>query len=172
MTRPTPLAWAAYAIAVGVVVADQTLKFWLLDVFDLSGRLAKLAFATGEPRLPIFGPLHLSLVWNTGISFGVLNIGAEWTRWLLSAFALFVAVGLGVWARNIERPTLATAVGCIVGGAVGNLIDRLRLGAVTDFIDFSPWFPWVFNIADAAINVGAALLIWDLFLAPRKRAAA
>ena len=158
----TRLAWAAYAVAAAVVVADQALKAWALAAFR----------AVGTTSLPGLGPMRLSLVWNTGISFGVLNIGAEWTRWLLAAFALFVAVGLALWARTIERPVFAVAVGCIIGGAVGNLIDRVRLGAVIDFLDFSRlWFPWVFNIADAAINVGAALLIWDLFLAPRKRAA-
>jgi signal peptidase II len=60
-----------------------------------------------------------------------------------------------------------------MGGAIGNVIDRIRLGSVTDFLDFSRmWFPWVFNIADSAISVGAVLLIWDLFMAPRKRAPA
>ena len=161
--RPTRLAFVAYAIAAAVVVADQALKLWALGAFR----------AADSVSLPGIGPMRLSLVWNTGVSFGVLNIGAEWTRWLLSAFALFVAGGLTVWVRSVERPLLAVAIGCIIGGAVGNLIDRLRLGAVVDFLDFSQlWFPWVFNIADAAINVGAALLIWDLFLAPRKRAVA
>ena len=162
MIRINRLGWTAYAIAAGVVVADQALKLWVLNLFRLADRTS----------LPLIGPVRLSLVWNTGISFGVLNIGAEWARWLLSAFAVAVAGALAVWVRNAERPILTVAVGCIIGGAVGNLIDRLRFGAVTDFVDFSRlWFPWVFNIADAAINVGAALLIWDLFLAPRKRAA-
>ena len=75
--------------------------------------------------------------------------------------------------RKVERPILAVAVGLIMGGAVGNVIDRLRFGWVADFLDFSRlWFPWVFNIADSAITVGAVLLIWDLFLAPRKGAPA
>ena len=111
------------------------------------------------------------MVWNRGVSFGVLNIDADWTRWVLSAFSLGVAGALAVWAWRVDRPVLALAVGLIIGGAVGNAIDRVRLGAVTDFIDVTRlWFPWVFNLADSAISVGSVLLIWDLFLAPRNRA--
>jgi len=74
---------------------------------------------------------------------------------------------------RLEKLTLALSVGLIMGGAVGNAIDRIRLGAVTDFLDFaSLHFPWVFNVADSAISVGSLILVWDLFLAPRKRAGA
>ena len=175
MIRFTRLAWAAYAIAVVVIVADQALKYWVMDVFDLRAHLAQIASETGnyEPSVPVLGPFHLSLVRNTGVSFGVLNIGAEWARWVLSIFSIVVAGALAVWARQVEKPLLAVATGLIMGGAIGNVIDRIRLGAVTDFLDFSRmWFPWVFNIADSAISVGAVLLIWDLFMAPRKRAPA
>ena len=141
---------------------DQALKYWILDVFALPDR----------PSTEVIGPFWLSMVWNKGVSFGVLNIEAGWTRWALTAFALAVAGGLAVWARRLEKPLLAMAVGLIMGGAVGNAIDRLRFGAVADFLDFSRlWFPWIFNVADSAITVGSVLLICDLFLAPRKRAA-
>lgn len=175
MTRPNRLALLAYALAVAVVAADQAVKWWLLDVYDLRGRLIRLATATGAPSqsVPVFGPFHLSVVWNTGVSFGFLNVGAEWTRWLLSLFAIGVAATLAVWVRRVERPALAIAVGLIMGGAVGNVIDRVRFGAVFDFLDFSRlWFPWIFNVADSAVSIGAALLVWDLYLAPRKAAAA
>jgi signal peptidase II len=161
MSRIPRLALAAYVLALAVVVADQGLKYWVLEVFDLPERMTA----------PVAGPFWLTLVWNRGVSFGFLNIGAEWTRWVLSAFSLAVAGVLVAWAWRVERLLLAVAIGCVLGGAVGNLIDRVRLGAVTDFLDVSRLgFPWVFNIADSAINVGAALLIWELFLAPRKRA--
>ena len=155
------LAALAYALALAVVVADQAVKYWVLEVFDLPIRTtARVA-----------GPFWLTMVWNRGVSFGVLNTDADWTRWALAAFALAVAVVLAVWAWRVRSLVLALAIGFIMGGALGNLFDRVRLGAVTDFLDFSRlYFPWVFNVADAAINVGAALLIWDLFLAPRKRA--
>lgn len=166
MTRPNRLALFAYALALVVIVADQALKWWVLDVFDLPARVSA----------PVVGPFWLSWVENRGISFGVLNLDADWTRytrWALSAFSIAVALSLAVWVRRAERPILAVAVGLIMGGAIGNVIDRVRFGWVADFLDFSRlWFPWVFNVADSAISVGAVLLIWDLFLAPRKRAPA
>ena len=161
--RVSRLAWLAYALAIAVVIADQGLKYWVLDVFRLPER--------GPEGVQLVGPLWLTLVKNHGVSFGVFNSDAAWTRWALSAFSLAVAAVLAVWATRVRQPLLALAIGFIMGGAIGNLIDRVRLGAVTDFIDVSRLhFPWVFNVGDAAINVGAALLIWDLFLAPRKRA--
>ena len=162
MIRVPRLALIAYVLALIVIVSDQALKYWVLDVFGLPERFSA----------PVAGPFYLTMVWNKGVSFGVLNTDAEWTRWVLSAFSLVVAGALAVWAWKVDRPILALAVGLIIGGAVGNAIDRLRLGAVTDFLDFTRlMFPWVFNLADSAISVGSVLLIWDLFLAPRKKAA-
>jgi signal peptidase II len=161
MIRIPRLALVAYVLALSVIVCDQALKYWVLDVFGLPERFSA----------PVAGPFYLTMVWNKGVSFGVLNIDAEWTRWVLSAFSLGVAAALAVWAWKVDRPILALAVGLIIGGAVGNAIDRVRLGAVTDFIDFTRlMFPWVFNLADSAISIGSVLLIWDLFLAPRKKA--
>jgi len=173
MNRVTRLAILAYALAVVVIVADQALKYWILDVYRLPERLSDLAaLGADRPSIPVVGPFHLSLVTNKGVSFGFMNVEAGWTRWVLTVFSLGVAAALAVWAWRVEKLTLALSVGLIMGGAVGNAIDRIRLGAVTDFLDFSSLhFPWVFNIADSAITVGAVLLIWDLFLAPRKRAA-
>jgi signal peptidase II len=163
MIRISRLALLAYALALVVVVADQSLKYWLLEVFRLPDRAST----------PVIGPFWLTMVWNHGVSFGVFNTDAEWTRWALTGFSLAVALVLAVWAQRIEQPILAVAIGLIMGGALGNMIDRVHLGAVADFLDFSRLrFPWVFNVADSAINVGSALLIWDLFLAPRKRAGA
>jgi signal peptidase II len=161
MRRISRLALIAYALALVVIVADQALKYWVLEVFHLPERVSA----------EIAGPFELTMVWNKGVSFGVLNIDADWTRWVLAAFSLGVAGALVVWVWKVDRPVLALAVGLIIGGAIGNAIDRLRLGAVTDFIHVTwPWFPWVFNLADSAISVGSVLLIWDLFLAPRKAA--
>ena len=167
------LALIAYALALAVIVADQALKYWILDVYRLPERLSELVAATGadRPSIAVAGPFHLTLVSNAGVSFGFMSMGASWTRWVLTIFSLGVATALAVWAWRVDKLTLALSVGLIMGGAVGNAIDRIRLGAVTDFLDFSSLhFPWVFNIADSAITVGAVLLIWDLFLAPRKRA--
>jgi|HubBroStandDraft_1064217.scaffolds.fasta_scaffold25483_2 signal peptidase II len=164
----------AYLIAIAVIVSDQALKYWLLDVFHLQARLDALPPDPGghPPSIAVLGPLHLALVNNRGVSFGFLTLDAEWSRWALSLFSGFVAIVLAVWAARTDQPALAVALGLIMGGAVGNMIDRVRIGAVTDFIDVSRlWFPWVFNVADAAINIGSVILIWDLFLSPRKAAA-
>ncbi|HUZ11456.1 MAG TPA: signal peptidase II [Caulobacteraceae bacterium] len=173
MTRFGRLALGAYGAAALVAASDQALKYWMLYVFDLPQRLAErsLMLATGYPNLPVLGPFHLSLVMNQGVSFGFLDGEADWTRWALSGFDLAVAIALALWAWRVRRPLLALAIGLVMGGAIGNLIDRLRLGAVVDFLDFRRlWFPWVFNIADSAITIGVILLIADALLAPPKRA--
>ena len=140
----------AYALAAAVVVADQAAKAWIL------GGLHLLA---GLP-LRVWGPLRLTLVENAGISFGLFQSDADWTRWVLAAFSLVVAVSLSVWVRRAERPLAGVALGLIIGGAIGNLIDRLRAGVVIDFIDVTQlFFPWIFNIADSAITIGVALLL-------------
>jgi signal peptidase II len=83
-------------------------------------------------------------------------------RWVLAAFSAIVAVLLIVWARKQSRGLTLTALGLVIGGALGNLIDRVRFGAVVDFIDVSAlYFPWVFNVADAAITIGVILLLID-----------
>jgi signal peptidase II len=161
MTSKRRLALLAYILAALVVVADRALKDWVLNVIHLPDK--------GESRL--IGPLWLSFVRNRGFSFGILDSDAVWTRWALSLFSLAVAGALAIWAwRAAQRAIIAVAIGLIMGGAVGNVIDRIEFGAVTDFIDLRRlWFPWIFNLADSAITIGAILLIWDLFLAPKKR---
>ena len=151
----TRLGWTAYAAAIAVVALDQISKAWIV---------ATLGLVEGTSR-PLLGPLHLTVVHNQGMSFGLLR-GSEWGRWLLTVFSAAVVVGLAVWARKAVRPLMAIGLGLIIGGAFGNnLIDRVRLGYVIDFIDVSRlYFPWVFNVADSAINVGVGLLLLDSFL--------
>ena len=152
MSRISRLGWLAYATALVVIAADQLSKAWILGPFDLPARGA-------VDVLPI---LRLTMVWNRGVSFGLLNGHGDVGRWALVAFETAVAIALAVWARRNERPILALALGLVMGGALGNVIDRARFGAVADFIDVTALhFPWVFNLADSAINVGVALLLWD-----------
>jgi signal peptidase II len=179
MKAPGRLAFLAYGLAALVVAADQALKYWILEVYRLPARLAEASLRLGvdNPSIPVIGPFHLTMVRNRGVSFGFLNIDAEWSRWGLTVFSIAVAIGLAVWVRRVERPILALAIGLVMGGAIGNVIDRVRLGAVTDFLDFSHiwypyFFPWIFNIADSSISVGVVLLLWDALAAPRKRAPA
>ncbi|WP_374573600.1 signal peptidase II [Phenylobacterium sp.] len=159
MRRISRLGWTAYAIAVGVIALDQAVKFWILYGFNLPARLTT----------PVIGPFSLTMVWNKGVSFGLFRADQDLGRWLLSLFSLVVAAALAWWARRTERGLMSLALGLIIGGAVGNAIDRIRFGAVVDFLDFSRlMFPWVFNVADSAISVGVALLLVDSLMSERK----
>jgi signal peptidase II len=153
------LSLSAYLIAITTIVLDQISKYWILNVFMLPAKGSVL----------VGGPFSLSMVWNRGVSFGLLRAAVDLARWGLVIFSLLVAVLLAVWARKITRPLLALAVGLIMGGAVGNAIDRARFGAVVDFLDFHQlYFPWVFNVADSAITVGVILLLLDSVLSERR----
>ncbi len=154
LPRETPLARLAYAVAGAVLVLDQGSKALILHVIDLPNRQQMLVAP------PIF---NLTMVWNRGVSFGLLKAGADLGRLALIAFAAFVVAILGLWARRVDRPLLAWAVGLVMGGAIGNnLVDRPIYGAVVDFLDFSGlMFPWVFNVADSAISIGVVLLLID-----------
>jgi signal peptidase II len=155
------LTWLAFSLAVAIIAADQLSKAWVLFVLDLP--------TLGS--VPFFGPIHLSMVWNRGVSFGLFRADHEVMRWALAAFSFGVALILAGWARKLTRPRLAIALGLIMGGAVGNLIDRVRFGAVCDFIDVSAfYFPWVFNIADSAITIGVLILLMDSLLTPQSTA--
>jgi lipoprotein signal peptidase len=107
--------------------------------------------------------LNLTMVWNCGVTFGLLRAGPR-GHLLLVAIAVVIIVGLVAWLRRAQRPLVAVALGAIIGGAVANnLIDRLRFGAVADFIHAHAWgWSWyVFNLADAAIVCGVAALLLD-----------
>lgn len=146
------LAYAAYAFAIVVIVLDQLTKAWIISGLSLQE----------IGRIPVLPPiLNFSWVENTGVSFGLFGGGEA--RWGLTIFSIVVSAGLGWWALKADRRLLVTAIGLVMGGALGNVIDRVRFGYVVDFIDFSGTgvFPWVFNVADSAITVGVILLILD-----------
>jgi signal peptidase II len=166
MTTATPASgvsrfgWLAFGLAALVVLFDQSLKHWVLD---------GLGMTPGESR-PLLGPLLFTLVRNDGISFGFFHANAPWTRWAWAGFALAASVVLGLAVRRTDKLITGLAMGLIIGGAVGNLIDRIRLGSVVDFLDVHPLipiFPWIFNIADAGITVGVLLLLADTLLGSR-----
>lgn len=155
--RHRPLGPLSYGLGFVVIFADQVSKAWILNGLNLP------LFGSVD----MIGPLRWTLVWNRGVSFGLFRADADLTRWILAAFSLGVSLFLINWARKIERPRLAISVGLILGGAIGNLIDRVRWGAVCDFIDASALhFPWVFNLADSAITIGVILLLIDNLLTP------
>lgn len=141
-------------VAVVVVAIDQIAKLWAIGTFDAVPYRIEI--------LPFF---NLVLVWNRGISFGMFGGGVA-PPWLLGVIALAVTVFLIQWLRKVETRILAVGLGLVIGGALGNVIDRFRLGAVTDFLDFY-WgeFHWpAFNLADAAIFMGVVLLLLDALL--------
>jgi len=130
---------------------DQLSKFWIVHIVDLPAR----------GKIELSGIFDLTYVQNFGASFGMLSGGLT-SRILLSAVSFGVAVGLAGWLGQVRRPVAAIGLAFIIGGALGNLYDRIAYGYVIDFFDFSGLhFPWVFNIADSAINVGVAFLILD-----------
>jgi lipoprotein signal peptidase len=148
--------------ALVVLAADQVSKWWVLDVI----RLPELG------QIVLLPVLNLTMVWNRGVTFGLLTGFGSWSYLLLAAVALGVVVALVVWLRRAESRLVAVALGAIVGGAVSNVIDRLRFGAVVDFIHahIGAWSWYVFNLADAAIVCGVAALVIDSLL-PRARRA-
>lgn len=165
MTRPNfmPLGLIAGLI---VLAADQLSKWWVLNRLDLPD-LRQVVL------LPV---LNLTMVWNRGVTFGMLNGLGNWGHILLTAIALGVVAALGFWLRRAENKLTAVAIGAIAGGAIGNVIDRVRYGAVVDFIQAhvdTPWgdYSWyVFNVADAAIVCGVAVLILDSQFSKRRQA--
>jgi signal peptidase II len=160
-----------------IVVIDQLTKAWVLGTGDFNALecLPNTAMCGKIELSPFF---DLTMTWNRGVSFGAFQADGL-ARWGLFIMIGVIAVGFTIWLLRAERWMTALALSMVVGGAVGNLIDRARFGAVVDFIDFSgPWFslggldvgfPWIFNVADAAISVGAAALLLDQLLAGRKR---
>lgn len=147
-------------VAVLLVGLDQLTKWVALDVLDLAARPILVT--------PFF---NLVMVWNRGVSFGMLNSVGELAPWLLSGFSLGVVIGLLFWLRRSEHPLMAIGLGLVIGGAIGNVIDRLRYGAVVDFLDFHlAGYHWpAFNMADAGICVGAGLILVDGLLAPGRQ---
>ncbi len=142
--------------ALVVALADQALKLWLLFGFELGAR--------GAVRLlPV---LDLVLTWNYGISYGLFQQeGAG--RWVLVAIAVVATAALAIWLWRADTRLTALSLGLIIGGAVGNAIDRFAYGAVADFIHFhitteTIRFSWyVFNLADAAIVAGVVGLLYE-----------
>ena len=158
MKNPVPIGLLAAAV---VLLADQASKWWILYGLDLP--------ALGQVVLLPF--LNLTMVWNQGVTFGLLHTGTAWGPWVLSAVALAVVAALGVWLWRAETWVTALALGSVAGGAVGNVIDRARFGAVVDFIHAHAfgWSWYVFNVADAAIVCGVAALVLEGFAPARKR---
>ena len=150
--RSSRINIAAYLMAL-IIVGDQLSKWWVLN---------ELAHPMRGMAVTPF--LNLILVWNKGVTFGLLNrVGHGMVPWILIGAALVILLLLSRWLWRTTSMAVAVGLGGIMGGAIGNVIDRLRYGAVVDFLDFHyrgyHWY--AFNIADAAIVAGIGLLMLD-----------
>jgi len=151
------------AVAAVVCALDQALKLWLIYVFDL-GAKGLVRLAPG---------VDLVLTWNTGISYGLFPQDGEAGRWLLIAVKVSAAILLTIWLSRTRNRLTALALGLIIGGAIGNAIDRLVFGAVADFVllhltTATSRFDWyVFNLADAAIVAGVIGLLYESLIGER-----
>jgi len=153
LQRTHPAAWLWLSVA--VIVLDQATKFLVTRFLDL------------YERVEVLPVLDFTLLHNTGAAFSILAGASGWQRWFFIVLAVVVSLTLVIWLWRLPRGDrlIAIALALVLGGALGNLLDRVRHGYVVDFIHAhwgAAYFP-AFNIADSAITVGAALLILDAF---------
>lgn len=134
------------------ILADQISKWWLL-----TGPLQ-------QPRVIELTPFfNLVTAWNRGVSFSLLHTDSASGPFILSALSVVISIALAIWLLRVAKPLPAVGIGLVIGGALGNVIDRLRFGAVFDFLDIY-WgnYHWpAFNLADSAITTGVVLLLLD-----------
>lgn len=160
MSNASTSGWRWLPLSAGVIVADQLVKAWIVHHFALFERVHVL---------PV---LDIILTYNRGAAFSFLSDASGWQRWLFVILALGVSLTLIIWMGRL-RARVQALLGCglalIVGGALGNMIDRIVSGRVVDFIHVHwgrHYFP-AFNIADSAITVGAVILLIDAWLETR-----
>jgi signal peptidase II len=150
---------SAWLLMLAIFILDQASKLWLLFVYELP-------LKAPVPLLPF---MELTMVWNRGISYGLFQQDSLAGQAVLTGVALVASVFLGVWLHRATSRRVAYALALIIGGALGNAVDRVAYGAVFDFVHlhatlFNQFWSWyVFNIADAAIVVGAGILLIDSF---------
>ncbi|MBI4185254.1 MAG: signal peptidase II [Proteobacteria bacterium] len=154
LARPSP-GTLGLALALLILVLDQISKW------------AMMALLLDPPRALWLAPVaNLVPVWNRGVSFGLLGTAAPWAPAALVAMSLAIVAGLLAWLLRTRCRPIGIALGLVIGGALGNVVDRLRFGAVFDFIDLNAFgYHWpAFNLADSAITGGVVLLLADAFL--------
>ncbi len=158
MSEPARGALGWLWLAAGVVVLDRVTKLWALSVLDMHRPVAVLP------------SLNLTLTRNTGAAFSLLSEAGGWQRWLFTGLASVIALVLVGWLARLpaHERGLAPALALVLGGALGNLWDRVSEGSVVDFVDlyFRGWHWPAFNVADAAITLGAGWLLWHSLRRP------
>lgn len=158
-----PWSRLGLTVALVAIVIDQAHKIWMISVYGIASR----------GRVVVTPFLDLIYVLNTGISYSLLSLEGVRGQVALASFAVLAAAALTVWlARGVDSRLLAISTGLIIGGAIGNAIDRIRLGGVADFFSLHAFgFYWyVFNIADVAIVAGVAGLLYDSLVVSRSPA--
>ncbi|WP_424814449.1 signal peptidase II [Roseococcus sp. YIM B11640] len=161
----TPTLRRGLLFALLLLVVDQASKWWILEI-------VRLPEVRNIPVLAL-GPVgfDLTMVWNRGVTFGLFSGEGAWNHLILSLLALAVAGFLLRWLARAETRLVTYALGAVIGGAVANVIDRMRFGAVVDFLDVHAggWHWYVFNIADAAIVCGVLALVADALIRPESK---
>jgi signal peptidase II len=149
----TPARRWALALALAVLTADQMSKWWIVSSVMAPPRV-----------IEVTGFFNIVMVWNSGVTFGLFS--ADGMRWVLVGVSLVIVVMLAGWLARTATPAPALAIGAVIGGALGNVVDRLNYGRVADFLDFHA-FGWhwpAFNLADMAIVCGVAVILFDAFI--------
>ncbi|WP_293856597.1 signal peptidase II [uncultured Alsobacter sp.] len=150
-----------FSLAALTFVLDQALKAWILYGLRLPE----------SPPIRVGWLFDLVMVWNRGISYGLFQQHEDWGRYGLVVLSVAAAVGLGIWLMRSSGWVLALGLGLLIGGALGNAVDRFVYGAVVDFVllYWIPVFPYVFNLADSAIVAGVGLLLYDSLVLEGRR---
>jgi signal peptidase II len=148
------------AAAAIVLTLDQLAKFWVLGVFA----------AASSNNIAVLPVLNLVMAWNTGVSFGLFNSGTAGGTFIFAGIATAIVAVLLWWLQRARGAKLQIAIGMVIGGALGNIADRLVRGAVVDFLDFhlGSWHWYAFNFADAAICLGVLYIALDGLLGERR----
>jgi signal peptidase II len=156
-----PMSRLGMTIALLSLIADQANKWWMLNIYGIEGK--------GEVRITPF--FDLVMVWNPGISYGLFPQGSMGGRLVLIGIAAAAVVGLTVWLANARTAIGGAGIGLVIGGAIGNAIDRALYGAVADFFSLHAFgYHWyVFNVADMAIVAGVAGLLYESFYGGHKK---
>lgn len=158
--RPSPIARNGLVLAAAVLVVDQASKWWILTTVMRPPRV-----------IEVTSFFNLVMGWNRGVSFGMFDSDSAVNLWLLPLVVVGITATLLVWLWRADRAWLGCGLGLVIGGAIGNLVDRLRFGAVADFLDIHA-FGWhwpAFNVADSAITIGAAIILLESLFTREKK---
>ncbi len=156
-----PLSRIGLSFAAFALVIDQLHKWWMIHIYRIAER--------GVVEVTPF--LNFVMLWNPGISYGLFPQNSVWGKIGLIVFALIAVAFLVTWLARADTKISAISVGLVIGGALGNAIDRVIYGAVADFFSFHAfgYYWYVFNIADSAIVAGVIGLLYELFIKSRKK---